>query len=142
MALRLNTIQQQLKTEVSKQMTVKIRLQRRGRAKKPVYRIVIQDSRTARDGKVIDIIGQYNPLSEPMLLEVVEEKVKKWLSEGAQPTETVERLLAIKGLVTVKKPHKKAEIATKEEVLVEADVVADEAPAVKKKTTKKAEAEA
>ncbi len=135
-------------------MTVKIRLQRRGRAKKPVYRIVIQDSKTARDGKVIDIIGQYNPLSEPMLLEVSEEKVKKWLSTGAQPTETVERLLVSKGYVQAKKQNNKpistaktaSKTTTKEEVKVEtevvAEVVADETPVAKKKTTKKAKTEA
>ena len=124
-------------------MTVKIKLQRRGRAKKPVYRIVIQDSRTSRDRKIIDIIGQYNPLSEPMLLEIVEEKAKKWLSEGAQPTETVERLLVSKGYLKAKKNiNKKEETTIKEEVKVEAEAVAEEAPAIKKKTTKKATAEA
>ena len=123
-------------------MTVKIRLQRRGRAKKPVYRIVVQDSRTSRDGKVIDILGQYNPLSEPMLLEIVEEKVKKWLSEGAQPSETVERLLVIKGLLKAKKQYSKKEIVITEEAVVVNEAVAQEAPAVKKKTTKKPTEEA
>ena len=76
------------------------------------------------------------------LLEVAEEKAKKGLSEGAQPTETVERLLAIKGLVQVKKQYKKEEIAIKEEVLAETEAVSEEAPEVKKKTTKKATVEA
>ncbi len=110
-------------------MTVKIKLQRRGRAKKPVYRVVIQDSRTARDGKTIDIIGQYNPLSEPMVLELDDEKVKQWLGNGAQPTETVERLLINKGYIQAKK--QKVAPASKEAV---------KEPA--KKTTKKAAEEA
>lgn len=125
--------------EVKKQMTVKIKLQRRGRTKKPVYRIVIQDSKAARDGKIIDIIGQYNPLTEPMVLDLVEEKVKKWLGNGAQPTETVERLLISKGYLEAKKQNKKA-VPVKEEV--KAEVVAEEAPVAKKKATKKATAEA
>jgi len=121
--------------EVKKQMTVKIKLQRRGRTKKPVYRIVIQDSKAARDGKIIDIIGQYNPLTEPMVLDLVEEKVKKWLGNGAQPTETVERLLISKGYLEAKKQNKKA-------VPVKEEVVAEEAPVAKKKAAKKATAEA
>jgi small subunit ribosomal protein S16 len=91
-------------------MAVKIKLQRRGRTKKPVYRIVVQDSRTARDGKVIDIIGKYNPLEEPMFLELQEEKVKKWLGNGAQPTDKVSKLLASKGYLKAKDYPKKEEI--------------------------------
>ena len=92
-------------------MAVKIKLQRRGRSKRPVYRIVVQDSRTARDGKVIDIVGRYNPLIEPMFLEVQDEKIKKWLSNGAQPTDKVSKLLAIKGYLKAKEYSKKEEIS-------------------------------
>jgi len=83
-------------------MSVKIKLQRRGRKKQPVYRIVIQDSRTSRDGKVIDIVGQYNPLEAPKVLVIDDEKIKKWLGNGAQPTEAVARLLVTKGYLEAK----------------------------------------
>lgn len=76
-------------------MAVKIRLTRMGKKKKPVYRIVVADSRNARDGKVIDEIGTYDPNTEPSTYKVDEEKAKKWLSNGAQPTETVGKILKL-----------------------------------------------
>ena len=79
-------------------MAVKLRLTRVGSKKNPIYRIVAADSRSPRDGKFIEIIGRYNPQPEPSLIEVDEEKARKWLSNGAQPTETVGRLLKIKGI--------------------------------------------
>ena len=79
-------------------MAVKLRLTRVGSKKNPIYRIVAADSRSPRDGKFIEIIGRYNPQSEPSLIEVDEEKACKWLSNGAQPTETVSRLLKTKGI--------------------------------------------
>jgi small subunit ribosomal protein S16 len=81
-------------------MAVKLRLTRIGSKKNPIYRIVAADSRSPRDGKFIEIIGRYNPQTEPSLIEVDEEKARKWLSNGAQPTETVNRLLKIKGITT------------------------------------------
>ncbi|MBE6070970.1 MAG: 30S ribosomal protein S16 [Clostridium butyricum] len=80
-------------------MAVKIRLRRMGAKKAPFYRIVVADSRSPRDGKFIEEIGYYNPLTEPVEVKVDEEKVNKWLSNGAQPTETVKRLLTNAGLV-------------------------------------------
>lgn len=71
---------------------VKIRLARHGAKKRPYYRIVVCDSRCPRDGKFIDEVGRYNPISEPKLITFDEEKVQKWMSEGAQMTDTVERL--------------------------------------------------
>ena len=71
---------------------VKIRLARHGAKKRPYYRIVVSDSRCPRDGKFIDEVGRYNPISEPKLITFDDEKVEKWLSEGAQMTDTVERL--------------------------------------------------
>lgn len=71
---------------------VKIRLARHGAKKRPYYRIVVCDSRCPRDGKFIDEVGRYNPVSEPKLITFDEEKVQKWMSEGAQMTDTVERL--------------------------------------------------
>ncbi len=91
-------------------MSVKIKLQRRGRKKQPVYRIVIQDSRTSRDGKVIDIVGQYNPLEAPKVLVIDDEKIKKWLGNGAQPTEAVARLLVTKGYLEAKVYPKKKKL--------------------------------
>ena len=79
-------------------MAVKLRLTRVGSKKNPIYRIVAADSRSPRDGKFIEIIGRYNPQHDPSLIEVDEEKAKKWLSNGAQPSETVAKLLKIKGI--------------------------------------------
>ena len=79
-------------------MAVKLRLTRVGSKKNPIYRIVAADSRSPRDGKFIEIVGRYNPQLEPSLIEVDEEKAKKWLSNGAQPSETVAKLLKIKGI--------------------------------------------
>ena len=74
-------------------MAVKIRLKRMGSNKKPFYRIVVADSRSPRDGKFIEEIGYYNPVSEPKQIKINDEKAKKWLGVGAQPTETVKKLL-------------------------------------------------
>jgi small subunit ribosomal protein S16 len=79
-------------------MAVKIRLSRVGRKKSPIYRIVVADSRSPRDGKIIENIGRYNPQDEPSLIEIDEEKARDWLAKGAQPTETVAKLMAIKGI--------------------------------------------
>ena len=79
-------------------MAVKIRLRRIGYKKHPIYRVVVADSRTARDGKVIDEIGSYDPNQEPSMFKVDEEAAKKWLASGAQPTETVEKLFKKAGI--------------------------------------------
>jgi small subunit ribosomal protein S16 len=79
-------------------MAVKLRLTRIGSKKNPIYRVVAADSRSPRDGKFIEILGRYNPQYEPSLIELDEEKVKAWLQKGAQPSETVSRLLKIKGI--------------------------------------------
>ena len=73
-------------------MAVKIRLRRMGAKKTPFYRIVVADSRYPRDGRFIEEIGYYNPLTEPKTFKVDEEKTKKWISNGAQPTDTVKAL--------------------------------------------------
>jgi len=79
-------------------MAVKLRLTRVGSKKNPIYRVVAADSRSPRDGKFIEIIGRYNPQSEPSLIELDEAKVKDWLGKGAQPTEAVARLIKVKGI--------------------------------------------
>ena len=79
-------------------MAVKLRLTRVGSKKNPIYRVVAADSHSPRDGKFIEIIGRYNPQSEPSLIELDEAKVKDWLSKGAQPTEAVAKLIKISGI--------------------------------------------
>ena len=76
-------------------MAVKIRLTRMGKKKNPLYRIVVADSRNARDGKVIDEIGTYDPNTDPSTFKLDEEKAKKWLNNGAQPTEVVGKLFKV-----------------------------------------------
>lgn len=79
-------------------MAVKIRLRRMGKKKAPFYRIIVADSRSPRDGKFIDEIGTYDPNVEPSTVKINEESAKKWLANGAQPTETVARLLKQAGI--------------------------------------------
>ena len=78
---------------------VKIRLRRVGAKKKPSYRVVVADVRTARNGAFIEIIGHYDPLTEPATLVINEEKALHWLQEGAQPTTTAARLLSKAGVM-------------------------------------------
>jgi small subunit ribosomal protein S16 len=78
---------------------VKIRLRRMGAKKQPTYRFVVADSRSPRDGRFIEILGHYNPRTEPKTLEVDADKAKHWLAKGAQPTITVQRLFAEKGIM-------------------------------------------
>lgn len=78
---------------------VKIRLKRMGANKKPFYRVVVADSRTPRDGKFIEEIGYYNPLVEPPAIKIDGDKAKKWLSDGAQPTEVVKSLFKKSGII-------------------------------------------
>lgn len=80
-------------------MAVKIRLKRMGAKKKPFYRIVVADSRSPRDGRFIEEIGTYDPLKEPAEFIVDGEKVKSWIAEGAQPTESVKALLKKAGVL-------------------------------------------
>ena len=79
-------------------MAARIRLARVGSKKNPVYRVVVADSRSPRDGRFIEIIGRYNPQSDPSIIELDEAKVRDWVSKGAQPSESVRRLLKAKGI--------------------------------------------
>jgi len=79
-------------------MAVSIRLARRGSKKNPIYRVMASDSRSPRDGRFIESIGLYNPQTDPSTIEIDEEKARKWLAQGAQPTDMVRKLLAIKGI--------------------------------------------
>ena len=79
-------------------MAVKIRLRRMGQKKAPYYRIIVADSRSPRDGRCIEEIGTYDPNNDPSTYEIDEEKAKKWLSNGAQPTEVVSKLFKLAGI--------------------------------------------
>lgn len=80
-------------------MAVKIRLRRMGTKKAPFYRIVVADERYPRDGRFIEELGYYDPTKEPTLVQVDGEKVKQWLGNGAQPTDTVKSILKKQGLL-------------------------------------------
>ena len=78
---------------------VVIRLSRGGSKGRPFFNVVVADKRVRRDGRFIESIGLYNPQTEPSTIEIDEERARKWLSEGAQPTDTVRNLLVIKGIL-------------------------------------------
>lgn len=80
-------------------MAVKIRLRRMGKKKVPFYRIVVADSRSPRDGRCIAEIGTYNPNTDPSTFKVDEEAAKKWLANGAKPTEVVSKIFKIAGII-------------------------------------------
>ena len=79
-------------------MAVHIRLRRTGTTKKPAYRVVVADSRAPRDGRFIEVIGHYNPLTNPPTLKIETEKASAWIKKGAQPSNTVKNLLARAGV--------------------------------------------
>ncbi|MGE5629726.1 MAG: 30S ribosomal protein S16 [Caulobacteraceae bacterium] len=80
-------------------MSVKIRLKRMGAKKAPFYRLVVADSRSPRDGKFIEEIGYYNPITDPAEIKIDAERAKKWLDDGAQPSDTVRLLLKKSGII-------------------------------------------
>ena len=84
-------------------MAVRIRLTRVGATKQPTYRVVVADARNARDGRSIETIGHYNPRTEPVEIVIDAERAKKWLAQGAQPSETVERLFRSAGILPAAK---------------------------------------
>jgi small subunit ribosomal protein S16 len=79
-------------------MAVRMRLTRVGSKKNPHYRVVVADSRSPRDGRFIEIVGRYNPQTDPSTIELDEDKVKAWLEKGARPSQTVARLLKAKDI--------------------------------------------
>ncbi len=85
---------------------LRIRLRRTGKKKQPSYRVVVADRRAPRDGAFVEVVGHYNPRTEPKTLVLKEERVKYWLARGAQPSETVHRLLAKEGLIDVEPPKR------------------------------------
>ncbi|RME97947.1 MAG: 30S ribosomal protein S16 [Chloroflexi bacterium] len=112
---------------------VKIRLRRTGAKKKPHYRVVVADSRAPRDGRFIEILGHYNPRTDPVTFKVQEDRVLYWLSVGAQPTDPVKKLLQHMGTLDKFAGHKDG--AELDELLAEATANAAEA------STEEAEAE-
>ena len=87
------------KINKEEKMAVKIRLARRGDKKSPFYRVVVADSRAPRDGRFIEIIGTYNPLTDPAEIKIDVEKAKTWLKNGATPTDTAKNLLVKSGVI-------------------------------------------
>ena len=81
-------------------MAVRIRLRRTGGKKQPSYRVVVADSRSPRDGRFIENIGHYNPRTDPATVEIDQERARYWLSQGAQPSDAVARLLETKGIIS------------------------------------------
>jgi small subunit ribosomal protein S16 len=79
-------------------MAVKIRLTRIGSKKNPIYRVVVADSRSPRDGRFIEIVGRYNPQTDPSTIEFDESKIADWLAKGAQPTQPVSKLMKAAGI--------------------------------------------
>jgi small subunit ribosomal protein S16 len=79
-------------------VATRMRLARVGSKKNPIYRVVVADSRSPRDGRFIEIVGRYNPQTDPSTIEFDEDKVRGWLEKGAQPSDSVRRLLNAKGL--------------------------------------------
>ncbi|MGZ3586768.1 MAG: 30S ribosomal protein S16 [Candidatus Limnocylindrales bacterium] len=84
-------------------MAVRIRLTRVGATKQPSYRFVVADSRSARDGRSLDTLGHYDPRADPVVIQVDAEKAAKWLAQGAQPSDTVERLFRQAGILPATK---------------------------------------
>jgi small subunit ribosomal protein S16 len=79
-------------------MAVRLRLTRIGGKKNPIWRVVVADQRSARDGRIIESVGQYNAQTEPSTIKIDEERVRHWLAQGAQPTDQVRKLLKIQGI--------------------------------------------
>ena len=82
-------------------MSVTIRLRREGSSKRPRYRVVVADSRSPRDGRFIEVIGHYNPVTQPPTVKIDREKASAWISKGAQPSNTVKKLIAVAAKASV-----------------------------------------
>jgi small subunit ribosomal protein S16 len=79
-------------------MATRIRLARVGSKKNPIYRVVVADARSPRDGRFIEIVGRYNPQTDPSTIDLDEEKIRDWIGKGAQPSDSVRRLMKTQGL--------------------------------------------
>ena len=94
-------------------MAVKIRLLRVGKAKQPSYRVVVADARSPRDGRIIETIGHYGPRQEPSHVQIDGDRALAWLRQGAQPTEQVQKLLAVTGVWSTFESERKGKVVTK-----------------------------
>ena len=112
-------------------MAVKIRLRRMGSKKAPFYRVVVADSRYPRDGRFIEEIGYYNPVSEPKVVEIDGEKARAWIAKGAQPTDGVVKLLENEGII--ERTEKHWERKAKEDAAKNAKIDARKAAAAERK---------
>lgn len=123
-------------------MAVKLRLRRIGKKKQPIYKVVAADSRSPRDGKFLEAIGLYNPLTDPLTLDIKEDRAMYWLNVGAQPTDTVKSLLSQKGIILKKELQSRG--LSEEKIQEEMDnwVKLREAKANKKSSKKKGKNEA
>jgi small subunit ribosomal protein S16 len=120
-------------------VAVKIRLMRVGKKKQPTYRVVVADARSPRDGRIIETIGQYGPRQEPSFIQIDEERALEWLRKGAQPTEQVQKLLAVNGVWATFETEKGRPAVTQ---LSRRAYVTGRGPATTKKSKKQQEAEA
>jgi len=124
-------------------LAVKIRLARHGAKKAPFYRVVIADGRARRDGRFIEVVGRYNPRTEPSFVEIDVEKVEAWIAKGAQPTEAVVKLLAIaKGEKEAPKAEAKVSKKAAEKAAAEAEAAAKAAEEAAAKAAEEAAAAA
>jgi small subunit ribosomal protein S16 len=123
-------------------LAVKLRLRRIGKKKQPIYKVVAADSRSPRDGKFLEAIGLYNPLTDPLTLDIKEDRAMYWLNVGAQPTDTVKSLLSQKGIILKKELQSRG--LSEEKIQEEMDnwVKLREAKANKKSSKKKGKNEA
>lgn len=124
-------------------MAVKLRLRRMGKKKQPIYKVVAADSRSPRDGKFLEAVGIYNPLTNPHTVDLKEDRVNYWLDNGAQPTDTVKSLLSQKGINLKRDIAKRKLSSEKAEALLKSWEASKEAAAntvKKKKKSKQQEA--
>ncbi len=123
-------------------MAVKLRLRRVGKKKQPMYKVVAADSRSPRDGKFLEAIGIYNPLTDPLTLDIKEDRAMYWLNVGAQPTDTVKSLLSQKGIILKKELQRRG--LSEEKIQEEIDnwVKIREAKAKTRSSKKKSKTEA
>jgi small subunit ribosomal protein S16 len=123
-------------------LSVKIRLMRVGKKKQPTYRVVVSDARSPRDGRFLEIIGQYAPRQEPSLVTINNERALHWLNVGAQPTESAAKLLQISGVWDAYKDANGKVAASKPKVKVKAKTVKEAPPAAAPAAAAPAPAEA
>ena len=122
-------------------MAVKLRLRRMGKKKQPIYKVVAADARSPRDGKFLEAVGIYNPLTKPHTIDLKEDRVNYWLDNGAQPTDTVKSLLSQKGINLKRDIAKRKLPAEKAEALLKNWQDSKEAYAQKKSVKKKKKAD-